>query len=112
MLLAEIEWSRELLRRTLIAVAAVAAGCALVGIYQYFFRDLFLNPELFDANQLHVYFRVNSIFFDPNMFGRYLALALTALAACIAWGGDRRDLVLAHGDLRALAARRWRSATR
>ena len=94
-LLAEIEWSRELLRRTLIAVAAVAAGCALIGIYQYFFRDLFLNPELFDANQLHVYFRVNSIFFDPNVFGRYLALALTALAACVAWGGDRRDLVLA-----------------
>ena len=61
-------------------------------IYQYFARDLFLNPELFDANELHVYFRVNSIFFDPNIFGRYLALALTALAACIAWGGERREL--------------------
>ena len=44
-----------------------------------FARDLFLNPELFDANQLHVYFRVNSIFFDPNILGRYLALAITAL---------------------------------
>ena len=66
----------------------VAVGCALIGIYQYFARDLFLNPELFDANELHVYFRVNSIFFDPNVFGRYLALAITALAACIAWGGE------------------------
>ncbi|MFI5121686.1 MAG: O-antigen ligase family protein [Vicinamibacteria bacterium] len=94
-LLAEVEWSRELLRRTLIAVAAVTAGCALVGIYQYVARDLFLNPELFDANELHVYFRVNSIFFDPNVFGRYLALGLTALAACVAWGGRRRDLGLA-----------------
>jgi hypothetical protein len=96
-ILAEVEWSRELLRRTLIAVAAVAAGCAAVGVYQYFARDLFLNPELFDANELHVYFRVNSIFFDPNIFGRYLALALTGLAACLAWGGERRDLALAAG---------------
>jgi O-antigen ligase len=94
-LLAGVEWSRTLLRHVLIAVAAVATGCALVGIYQYFARDLFLNPELFDANQLHVYFRVNSIFFDPNIFGRYLAVAITALAACIAWGGPRRDLALA-----------------
>jgi putative inorganic carbon (HCO3(-)) transporter len=94
-LLAETRWTRELLRWTLIAVAAVAAACALVGVYQYFARDLFLNPELFDANELHVYFRVNAIFFDPNIFGRYLALALTVIAACLAWGGERRDLVLA-----------------
>ena len=57
----------------------------LIAIYQYFARDLFLNPELFDANELHVYFRVNSIFFDPNILGRYLALAITALGAYIAW---------------------------
>ena len=94
-LLVEVEWSRGLLRRVLVAVAAVAAGCALIGIYQYFARDLFLNPELFDANELHVYFRVNSIFFDPNILGRYLAVAITALGACIAWGGSRRDLTLA-----------------
>ena len=93
-LLAEVEWTRRLLRTTLFAVGIVAVGCALVGIYQYFARDLFLNPELFDANELHVYFRVNSIFFDPNIFGRYLALGLTALGACLAWGGDRRDLAL------------------
>ncbi len=79
----------------MIAIGAVALGCALIGIYQYFVRDLFLNPELFDANELHVYFRVNSIFFDPNVFGRYLALAITALAACMAWGSSRRDLTAA-----------------
>ena len=91
-LLAEVEWTRQLLRRTLLAVGAVTVGCALVGIAQYLVGELFFNPELGDANELHVYFRVNSIFFDPNIFGRYLALALTAFAACIAWGGERRDL--------------------
>lgn len=94
-LLVEVEWSRALLRAVLVAVAIVAAACSAIGIYQYLGRDLFLNPELLDANQLHVYFRVNSIFFDPNIFARYLALAITALAACIAWGGSRRDLWLA-----------------
>lgn len=94
-LLVERRWRRALLRRALIVVAAVAAVCALVGIYQYFARDLFFNPELFDANELHVYFRVNSLFYDPNILARYLALAVTALAACLAWGGTRRDLTLA-----------------
>ncbi len=93
--LAELEWTAQLLRKTLIAVALVASACAATAIYQYFARDLFLNPELFDANELHVYFRVNSIFFDPNIFGRYLALALTAVGACLAWGGPRRDQILA-----------------
>jgi putative inorganic carbon (hco3(-)) transporter len=94
-LLAELEWSSALLRRVVLAVGAVATACSLVGLYQYFARDLFLNPELADANELHVYFRVNSIFFDPNIFARYLALAITALAACIAWGVPRRDFGLA-----------------
>ena len=92
-LLSEIAWSRTLLRRTLVAVGVVTIVCSVVAIYQYFAGDLFLNPELFDANQLHVYFRVNSIFFDPNIFGRYLALAIAAFAAVIAWGGTRRELI-------------------
>jgi O-antigen ligase len=81
------------MRKVLIAIGVVAVGCSAIAIYQYFARDLFLNPELFDANQLHVYFRVNSIFFDPNILGRYLALAITAYAAFIAWGAPRRQLI-------------------
>ena len=94
-LLFETTWNADLLERVLVAVAVVAVGCAVVAIGQYAIGDLFLNPELFDANQLHVYFRVNSIFFDPNILGRYLALAITALGACIAWQQSRRDAALA-----------------
>ena len=94
-LVSEIEWSRQLLRRALVAVGFVAVVCSVIAIYQYFARDLFLNPELFDANQLHIYFRVNSIFFDPNILGRYLALAIAAYAAFIAWGAPRRQLIAA-----------------
>ena len=94
-LLAAIEWTPRLIGRALIASALVATACALIALFQSATRDLFLNPELFDANQLHQYFRVNSIFFDPNIFGRYMALAITALGAYLAWGGARRDLALA-----------------
>ena len=112
-LLAEVEWSRAAAAPDADRGRARSPSAARwSAIYQYFARDLFLNPELFDANQLHVYFRVNSIFFDPNVFGRYLALAMTALGACIAWGGERRDLALAAARLRARARRRSRSATR
>ena len=102
-LLVEVRWTQRLLGQVLAAVAAVAALTALVGLGQSAVRDLFLNPELFDANQLHQYFRVNSIFFDPNIFGRYLALAVTALAAYVAWeAGSVRALALA-GAVAALA---------
>lgn len=94
-LLSEVPWTARLLRKVLAAVAVVAVACSAVAIGQYAVRDLFLNPELLDSNQLHLYFRVNSIFFDPNILGRYLALAIVALGALIAWQQDRRETVVA-----------------
>ena len=94
-LLTAVDWTWALLRRVLTVVAGVAVVCAAIAIYQWSARDLFLNPELFDSNQLHVYFRANSLFFDPNILGRYLALAITALGAYMAWSGERLGLALA-----------------
>jgi putative inorganic carbon (HCO3(-)) transporter len=94
-LLVEVSWTRRLLGQIVVAIGAMAALFALVAIYQYAARDLFLNDELFDSNQLHLYFRVNSLFFDPNVLGRYLALAIVALAAYLAWGANRRSLAAA-----------------
>jgi putative inorganic carbon (hco3(-)) transporter len=94
-LLCEVQWTRRLLGWVLAAVAGVGVVISLIAIYQYFARDLFLNPELADANELHVYFRVNSLFYDPNILGRYLALTITALGAYVAWEPERRRLGLA-----------------
>ena len=46
------------------------------------------------SNEFHTYFRVNSVFWDPNVYGRYLALV-----------DRRRDGGAALG---AGAARLWR----
>ena len=64
-------------------------------IGQYLARDLFLNKELYDSNQLKPFFRVNSIFFDPNVLGRYMALGIIAVGAGVAWS---------RGGMAAIAA--------
>jgi putative inorganic carbon (hco3(-)) transporter len=94
-LLLDVRWNQRLLGLVLAGVATMAALLAGIALYQYAARDLFLNEELLASNQLHQYFRVNSLFYDPNILGRYLALAVTALAAYIAWGADRRLLAIA-----------------
>jgi O-antigen ligase/polysaccharide polymerase Wzy-like membrane protein len=96
MLLGEVRWTRSLLGRILIAVVGMALLFAGVAFVEYAVRDLILSRgNLLDSNQLHLYFRVNSLFYDPNIFGRDLALVLVALGAYLAW---------ARGTAAALAA--------
>ena len=40
---------------------------------------------MLEANELKPYFRVNSLFFDPNIYGRFLALTMIVLAASLLW---------------------------
>ncbi len=41
---------------------------------------------MISGNEAHPYFRVNSLFWDPNILGRYLAVTMTVLAAIVAYG--------------------------
>lgn len=93
-LLLRAPWDRSLVKLVLIVVVAEAVIVALVAFGQYAARDLFWNDKVISGNEAHVYFRVNSLFFDPNIMGRYLALTMVALGGVVAWGG-RRDSGLA-----------------
>ena len=95
--LAAVRWDATNLRAVAITIAVVMAGAALVGIWQYAARDLFLNKNLLDSNQLKPAFRVNSVFFDPNVFGRYLALGAITVSAAVAWSRGGRSAWLATG---------------
>jgi putative inorganic carbon (hco3(-)) transporter len=96
-LLGEVRWTQRLLGGILIAVAAMGLVFAGVAFWEYAARDLLLSRgDLLQANQLHIYFRVNSLFYDPNVLGRYLALTLVALGAYLAWSrGVRMPIVAA-----------------
>jgi putative inorganic carbon (hco3(-)) transporter len=92
-LLRDLRWHRKLVAQLLLVFVAVCTVFAAVAIWQYVVRDLFLNKSLQDANELHLYFRVNSVFRDPNVLGRYLALAIVALGAWIAWRRPDREAI-------------------
>ena len=42
------------------------------------------------SNEFHTYFRVNSVFWDPNVYGRYLALVIVVATAALLWAKERR----------------------
>jgi O-antigen ligase len=46
------------------------------------------------ANQYDNYFRVNSLFFDPNIYGRFLALVMIAVGTVVLWARRRRDMII------------------
>jgi O-antigen ligase len=49
---------------------------AIVGFYQYQTRDIFQNPKVIYANAYAPFFRVNSVFWDPSVYGRFLVVAI------------------------------------
>jgi O-antigen ligase len=90
-MLGEVRWTGRLLGWVLVAVAAIGLVFAGVAFWEYAARDLLLSKgDLLASNQLHLYFRVNSLFYDPNIFGRALALELVALGAYLAWTRNAR----------------------
>lgn len=82
-LLRRLPWDRELLGRCLAVLAGLALIFAGIGFVEYATRHLLLNPKLVQDNNLRTYFTVNSVFFDPNIYGRFLALVMILLAAVL-----------------------------
>jgi O-antigen ligase len=75
-----------------------------IGFVEYARKELFLNPKVVAANQYDNYFRVNSLFFDPNIYGRFLAVVMIAVSAVVLWRRRERDVLLAGAVLLWLLA--------
>lgn len=80
-LLAQVEWTPRLLRLCLGLLVGLALVFSAIGCVEYATKHIFLNPKLLASNDLHTYFRTNSVFFDPNIYGRFLVVAMLAVAA-------------------------------
>jgi hypothetical protein len=80
---------------------ALALAFAAVGVYQVLRHDVWWNRKLMVSNAFSSFFRANSIFYDPSIFGRYQAVTITLVFAALLFGTVRRPL--AAGIAAALA---------
>ena len=103
-LLRELEWTRELIVRCFGILVGLALVFAAIGFVEYWQRELLLNPKVIASNQFEAYFRVNSLFFDPNIYGRFLALVMLGLTAMLLWGRESRRVAVASAGLAVLWA--------
>jgi O-antigen ligase len=77
----ERRWLR-ILAIQLVAMAVVVAG---IGVYQYVNRDVFWNPKVIVGNAYAPFFRVNSVFYDPSIYGRFLVCAIVVCVGLVLW---------------------------
>jgi O-antigen ligase len=88
-LLAEATWDRRLLKLALAVLLAEGLILALIGIGQFADEHIFWNGKLEASNDFHFYFRVNSLFWDPNIYGRYLLLTILLATTTLLWAANR-----------------------
>jgi putative inorganic carbon (HCO3(-)) transporter len=100
---ARLPWSRRPLVWLYGALLATALAFAAVGGYQWLTRDVFWNPTVIVGNAYAPFFRVNSVFWDPSIYGRYLVVAILAALALVLLGLRGRWLA----GLFALVAVLW-----
>lgn len=101
-LLREVEWDRRLLTWAMVLLGIEASLFVLVGTVELATRGLFWNDQIIRSNEFHTYFRVNSVFWDPNVYGRYLALVAVLASAAMLWARTRSNFWLLTGLLGVL----------
>ncbi|MFL5884069.1 MAG: O-antigen ligase family protein [Thermoleophilaceae bacterium] len=103
-LLTTVQWSRKIVTACVAVTAALALAFVGVGFVEYATRHLLWNHKVIESNEFQSYFRVNSLFFDPNIFGRYIAMVMVVLAGLLLWASRRRDVLVTAAMLAVLWA--------
>ena len=100
----DVRWDRSLLVGCAGVLVVLALAFSAIGFWEYDHRELLWNPKVISANQFESYFRVNSVFWDPNVYGRFLAIVIV-----VAGGRDalERDAATTPSPAAALLAMLW-----
>jgi putative inorganic carbon (hco3(-)) transporter len=85
--IARLPWRGRMLTWLWGLLVATAAVFAAIGVVQWWTRNVFWNPRVIVENAYAPFFRVNSVFWDPSVYGRYLVLAILASLTGILLGG-------------------------
>jgi putative inorganic carbon (hco3(-)) transporter len=90
--LARLVWSRAWVLTLYVQLALMGLIFAVIGIVQYETRNIFWNPKVRVDNAYAPsgwFYRVNSVFYDPSIYGRFLVVAvLASLVVVLARRGD------------------------
>jgi putative inorganic carbon (hco3(-)) transporter len=89
--IARLPWDRLRARLLYGELVAMALFLAAVGFYQYETGHIFENHKLDVSNTYAAIFRVNSVFFDPSIYGRFLVVAIVPTAVLIVRGRSLRQ---------------------
>ena len=81
--IARLPWRQSRVRILYGELVVMALVFAVVAFYQYETKTIFENPKLNQSNIYEALFRVNSVFFDPSIYGRFMVIALIATAVLI-----------------------------
>ena len=95
--LARLPWEPRRLPLLYGQLAAMGVLFAAVGIYQEAAHDVFWNPKVIVGNAYGSFFRVNSLFWDPSIYGRFLVVAILASVAVALRSTSMRTVLLAAG---------------
>jgi len=88
--IARLPWQSSRIRLLYAELTAMALVFAAVGFYQHQTRNIFQNLKLLVSNTYASVFRVNSIFFDPSIYGRFLVIAIIPAVVLIVRGRSAR----------------------
>ena len=85
-----LAWNRRWLSFIYLELVGMALAFAGIGVYQYATRDVFWNPKVIVGNAYAPFYRVNSVFYDPSVYGRFLVVAMLAALVLALYDRDRR----------------------
>ena len=101
LMLARLPWKRRWLKALSLQLIAMAIVFAGTGVYQWVTRDVFWNPKVIIGNVYAPFYRVNSLFWDPSIYGRFLVVAILVALVSVLYGA-RRDSIVAAAVVVAL----------
>ncbi len=84
---AQLGWSGTGMRAALAAQVGLGLLFAAVGLWQEAVHRVFWNPGVETSNAYRSFFRVNSLFWDASVYGRFLAVTIILLAGLAIYRG-------------------------
>src|SRR5207302_11517336 len=91
--LARLVWSRAWVLTLYVQLALMALVFAVIGVVQYETRSIFWNPKVIVDNAYAPngwFYRVNSVFYDPSIYGRFLVVGILASLVLVLYARGAR----------------------